>query len=89
MEIAARTIGDRCDCGNFMVYFYLRNQSVLAETGTHGKCTNLPAYTNAQVAAIQYTHAYHYCFMMHSARGAGTNDDILSRILISAIMRAK
>lgn len=76
-EITPRTPTDRCVCGEWMIFYCLRNQSVLAETGTHGNCTRKmwkspSMYKCSSCGYKIYTNAYHYCFMIHSSCGAGT-----------------
>lgn len=76
-EISPLTPDDKCICGNWMTFYCLRNQAILAETGTHGSCTRkmykcLSMYKCSSCGYTIYTNAYHYCYMTHSSCGAGT-----------------
>ncbi len=76
-EIMPETIEDICGCGNYMIFYCLRTQAVLAETGTHGSCTKKmyksPAmYKCTSCGYSKAAYGYHYCFMLHSSCGAGT-----------------
>ena len=76
-EIMPESVDNRCGCGSFMTFYCLRTQAILAETGTHGSCTRKMYKSPAMYKCIScgYTQAaygYHYCFMLHSSCGAGT-----------------